>query len=221
MKYSKLNLGKIEALVNKLGGEEGLKEFLSGKTEVVKKPVMFKKLPEIISISEKAELKIIKSDIKCPASDGKKLFSELDDSIKKTGYDGRGGDPEIKYWSDLNKISYSKKSAKLVTYEFSQNGIHDVSIDIMFHHLFSLVNGDLKKISLNADQVEHIVLNNQKFITEIGHNPSIFFIEADYFILPVSINPIPGGMGKRFETSIYSLGDMSSYRRVRFFVPQI
>jgi hypothetical protein len=31
MKYSELNLGQIEALVNKLGGEEGVQRFLSGE----------------------------------------------------------------------------------------------------------------------------------------------------------------------------------------------
>ena len=37
MKYPKLDLGKIEAMVNKLGGMEGVQEFLSGKTIVISK----------------------------------------------------------------------------------------------------------------------------------------------------------------------------------------
>ncbi len=37
MKYSKLDLGKIEAIVNKLGGYEGVHQFLSGETCVVEK----------------------------------------------------------------------------------------------------------------------------------------------------------------------------------------
>lgn len=45
MKYSKVELGQIEALLNKLGGMEGMKHFLAGKMKVVpvseaaKKPV--------------------------------------------------------------------------------------------------------------------------------------------------------------------------------------
>ena len=35
MKYSKLDLGTIEAIVNKLGGMEGVKRFLRGDTEVM------------------------------------------------------------------------------------------------------------------------------------------------------------------------------------------
>lgn len=35
MKYSKLTLGQIEAIANKLGGEQGITDFLSGKTKVV------------------------------------------------------------------------------------------------------------------------------------------------------------------------------------------
>ena len=35
MKYGELNLGQIEAIVNKLGGEAGVQRFLSGASEVV------------------------------------------------------------------------------------------------------------------------------------------------------------------------------------------
>lgn len=35
MKYNKLTLGQIEAVLNRLGGIEGARAFLSGKTEVV------------------------------------------------------------------------------------------------------------------------------------------------------------------------------------------
>ena len=35
MKYSKLNLGQIEAIVNKLGGEDGAKALLDGEAVVI------------------------------------------------------------------------------------------------------------------------------------------------------------------------------------------
>ncbi len=35
MKYNKLDLGTVEAIVNKLGGIEGVKTFLSGRTGIV------------------------------------------------------------------------------------------------------------------------------------------------------------------------------------------
>ena len=34
MKYGKLTLGQVEAVVNKLGGMEGVKRFLSGETVI-------------------------------------------------------------------------------------------------------------------------------------------------------------------------------------------
>lgn len=37
MKYPGMTLGRVEAIINKLGGEEGVKRFLSGQTEVVAK----------------------------------------------------------------------------------------------------------------------------------------------------------------------------------------
>jgi hypothetical protein len=219
MKYSKLNLGQIEAIVNKLGGYNGLQDFLSGKTEIIKKPEMVRKLPFIISLSEKSELKIIKSDIPFPASDGKILFSQIDACIKKTGYDGKGREPEIDYYSELNKQSYGKEGGNVAAYEFKQNGIDSTSLSTIFYKLFSLVDGDLSKISLNIDQMEHIVLNNKSFITEIAHWPNIFFVKADHKIFPVSIVPQPGGYGEVFDTHVHHFGEMSCYRRARFFVP--
>ncbi len=40
VKYSELNLGQIEAIVNKLGGMEGVQRFLSGKVEIVAKSIL-------------------------------------------------------------------------------------------------------------------------------------------------------------------------------------
>ena len=176
-------------------------------------------IPLIITLTEKAEMKIIKSDILCPASDGNKFFSEIDACIKKTGYDGSGGEPEIKYFSDLNKKSCRKEESFLSVYEFKQKGVEHVSLSKMFYKLFSLVDGDLRKMSLNIDQMEHVILSNKSFISEINHWPSIFFIEADFKIFPVSIRPQPGGYGELFETKIHHFGEMACYQRVRFFMP--
>lgn len=40
MKYGELNLGQIEAIVNKLGGMEGVQRFLAGSIEVVVKKIL-------------------------------------------------------------------------------------------------------------------------------------------------------------------------------------
>ena len=40
MKYGELNLGQVEAIVNKLGGMEGVKRFLAGNIEVVVRRVL-------------------------------------------------------------------------------------------------------------------------------------------------------------------------------------
>jgi len=49
MKYNKLNLGTIEAIVNKLGGMEGVEAFLSGnvKITVVKHTIDLGKAPQL------------------------------------------------------------------------------------------------------------------------------------------------------------------------------
>jgi len=40
VKYSELSLGQIEAIVNKLGGMEGVQRFLAGKAEMVLKSIL-------------------------------------------------------------------------------------------------------------------------------------------------------------------------------------
>ncbi len=40
MKYSELNLGQIEAIVNKLGGMDGVQRFLAGTSEVIAKGLL-------------------------------------------------------------------------------------------------------------------------------------------------------------------------------------
>lgn len=40
MKYGNVTLGQIEALINKLGGEEGVQRFLAGLSEVVQRNVI-------------------------------------------------------------------------------------------------------------------------------------------------------------------------------------
>jgi len=47
MKYNKVNFGTTEAVFNKLGGEEGIKDFLSGRTIVVKSEKNFVTLKTI------------------------------------------------------------------------------------------------------------------------------------------------------------------------------
>jgi len=37
MKYNTTTLGQIEAVINKLGGEKGMQDFLAGRTEIVKR----------------------------------------------------------------------------------------------------------------------------------------------------------------------------------------
>lgn len=44
MKYSKVTFGHAEAVFNKLGGEEGIQDFLSGRTRVVKSEHHFRTL---------------------------------------------------------------------------------------------------------------------------------------------------------------------------------
>jgi len=64
MKYNKVSFGTSEAVFNKLGGERGITDFLSGKTQVVK---LGKNFPTLMTIEvglygENDLIKIIKKD---------------------------------------------------------------------------------------------------------------------------------------------------------------
>ena len=66
MKYSKVTLGQSEAVFNKLGGEQGITDFLSGRTQVVKSDRNFPTLMNIeVGLYDSNELiKIIRKDKK-------------------------------------------------------------------------------------------------------------------------------------------------------------
>ena len=54
MKYNELTLGQVEAVVNKLGGMEGVKRFLAGTVEVVMKSILELVKPDIaVSVRER------------------------------------------------------------------------------------------------------------------------------------------------------------------------
>lgn len=222
MKYGKVTFGKAEAIINVLGGYEGVANLLSGKTMVVEKTKMFKKLPLTIDVSDGSELQIIKTGIATIASDGKKIFSDINDCIKKTDYDGKGGNSNIEYFDDINNVSCAKPEMKIAVYELvRKTHLHEPLTKIL-SHIISAAGGDLEKISLNIDQVEHIILHNKEFITEVQEGKNIFLIESDYKIFPVSFGPQPGGYGKIFDTHVENFGDLSCYScAVRIFVPQI
>lgn len=64
MKYSKVSFGHAEAVFNKLGGEQGISNFLSGRTQVVKSDKDFKAFMtlEIGEYNEYDLIKILKKD---------------------------------------------------------------------------------------------------------------------------------------------------------------
>lgn len=83
MKYKKLTLGQIEALINKLGGEEEVRDFLSGKFAFQKQEVEQKvrmlskaKVFNFVSRANYQEYATTKG-ILCLDTDFKKLFCSL------------------------------------------------------------------------------------------------------------------------------------------------
>jgi hypothetical protein len=87
-------------------------------------------------------------------------------------------------------------------------------------------DGDLRKISFNADQVEDIVTNNASIIkavtTKNAGGDVFFLIESGDNVYPISISHyyFVGGM---FQIRLKNLGDLSDYagHRERFIIPLI
>lgn len=77
MKYNKVSFGQAEAVFNKLGGEEGISDFLSGRTQVVKSDRNFPTLMniEIGGYDSNEVIKMIKKDKKIITSESNNILN--------------------------------------------------------------------------------------------------------------------------------------------------
>lgn len=104
MKYGELNLGQIEAIVNKLGGMEGVQRFLAGSIEVVVKKILT--LVTTVRIAAGGRF-VVAEKFRIGETDGVKI-AWLGDNVK-TNF--------------LDKIEENVKAAELKIHRLEQDSL--------------------------------------------------------------------------------------------------
>lgn len=99
MKYNTVTLGQIEAMINKLGGEKGMQDFLAGRMEVVKRK--FHQFGD----------DLLKGKGTFTVPDNYNHDTQVDDFAKKT----RKLKSTYYYNDELTSKNFSKATSKLVS----------------------------------------------------------------------------------------------------------
>ncbi len=110
MKYKNFTLGQIEAIINKLGGEQGAKDFLAGQVEIAEKPVFVKKGLEIKSTFPQFGKDILKGKGSFTVPDDYNDDTFLDEFEKRT----RDLKTTHYYNTNITSKNFSKVSNKLI-----------------------------------------------------------------------------------------------------------
>ena len=158
MKYGKFTLGQIEAVLNKLGGEEGVQRFLSGEL-VVKLAEMVSNILRLLSGS---------AVIIIASCDGTKTLAQA----KKTFPSGI--DFDFKNWK-LDKQGLATEETSVQVYELAK--------DASFAQMFGSQGADLDKLCLTQHQIKTFCEEYPNWLRTDGHGTFFLFKEDEQFFV--------------------------------------
>lgn len=159
MKYSKLNLGQIEAVMNAVGGEEGVKRLLSG--ELVVRPLEFLKKLHGITVGGFPKGFYAADQI----VSGAYPFNRLSDEFKRLF---------------LGKVEHDVRVGSVSVYEIQCHGTYDFQIraelgervGINLAHLFQLLVNDTL-VGINSES------GNGGFAHVRGVDNNLYTVQMD------------------------------------------
>jgi hypothetical protein len=162
MKYARLDLGTIEAIVNKLGGLEGVERFLRGELMVESaKPDQFLKL---LSGGENLTIDALNGeDILAEARD---VFAWIDNDFRNWGADEPG------------------EATEEAAVE-----VHELIKDGMFSQFFSSACNDLDKLCFMQAQIKNFCVKHRSWLRTDGY--ATFFLfksKGKYFVARVGFD---------------------------------
>lgn len=158
MKYGKFTLGQIEAVLNKLGGEEGVQRFLSGEL-VVKLAEKVSSILRLLSGSE---------TITIGKYDSVQILAQAKDVFKP------GIDSDFKNWKLDNAGRATEETAVAV---------HELVQDATFAKMFGSLGIDLNKLCLTQHQIRVFCENHSKWLRTDGYATLFLFKENEEFFV--------------------------------------
>jgi len=163
IKYPRLDLGRIEAIVNKLGGMEGVQRFLSGEL-VVKLAEGTSNILRLLFLGE--TITLAPCDGTQTLAQAKKTFlSYLDTNFKNWGLD-KQGEPT----------------------EETQVQVYEMAKDATFAQMFSSLGNDLDKLCLTQHQIKQFCEKHSSWLRTDGYATFFLFkVEDQFFVACVGV----------------------------------
>lgn len=162
MKYGTLNLGQIEAVVNKLGGMEGVQRFLAGETQIVVGEVKAKPTSGILNlISSGQPITIAPCDGTATLAQAADLFTDyLDDDF-------------VSYGTDVPSAATPETAVE----------VYELVKDARLDQMFPSVSADLDRLCLTQHQIKEFVLDHQTWLHPEGWATFFLFKVGDKFFV--------------------------------------
>lgn len=159
MKYGNVTLGQIEAVLNKLGGEEGVQAFLRGEVTLAQAEIL-----RLLSAG---------TAITIAPCDGTQILAQA----KKTFPSGI--DSDFKNWG-LDKPGKPTAETAVQVYELEKNAT--------FAKMFGSLGNDLDKLCLTQNQIKTFCENHSRFLRTDGYGTFFLFKEDEqFFVASVSV----------------------------------
>jgi len=160
MKYGKFTLGQIEAILNKLGGEEGAEALLRG--EVVLTQIAILRL-----LSAGTTLTLAPCDGTQTLAQAKETFPAYID-------------PNFKNWG-LDKPGHATGETAVAVHELVKNA--------MFAEVFGSLGNDLGKLCLTQHQIKAFCEQHSNWLRTDGNATLFLFKENnEFFVAYVRVN---------------------------------
>lgn len=158
MKYGKLTLGQIEAVLNKLGGEEGVQRFLAGEL-VVK---LAEKVSNILRLFSTGEIITIAS------CDGTQTLVQAKETFPSYI------DFDFNNWK-LDKAGMTTEETAVQVYELAK--------DATFAQMFGSLGIDLNKLCLTQHQIKAFCEQHFSWLRTDGYATFFLFKVEEYFFV--------------------------------------
>ena len=182
MKYPKLELGTIEAVVNKLGGMDGVQRFLRGEL-TVSESVCAKQVTTRPKKIRKKYLKLISGgkNLVLDAVDGTKVIADATDVFSA------GIDSDFRRWR-ADESGQPTDKTPVAVYEMKK--------DANFAQMVGDLNADTGKLCLSQHQILNFIERHKGWLRAEGYGTFFPFKSYGEFFVAI-VNVRSGGLRVR------------------------
>jgi len=181
MKYGELTLGQIEAVVNKLGGMDGVKKLLADE-------MRFEVKNEILKLISAGE------NVAIGPTDGTEILAKAKD---------------IFTWIDSDFVDYGADEPGQATLETSVR-VYEMAKDATFAQMFSSLSSDLDRLCLTQAQIKSFAKSHRNWLRSDGYATFFLFkSHGHFFVAGVFVNSygeLEANVGRFEDGNVWGAG---------------